>query len=79
MLLFFTWALRTLLAPLQEFRQAEHPQYRETGHDVNASISRLFLKQCFTLRTSRLDSSSWRVRVQVFDEKLVDQTTELIL
>ena len=33
----------------------------------------------FTLRASRLDSSSWRVRVQVSGEKLVDQTTEMIL
>ena len=36
-------------------------------------------RDCFTLRASRLDPSSGRVRVQVSGEKLVDQTTEMIL
>ena len=36
-------------------------------------------RDCFTLRASRLDSSSWLVRVQVSGKKLVDQTTEMIL
>jgi hypothetical protein len=42
------------------------------------SCTRPFL-DCFTLGARCLDSSSWRVRVQVSGQKLVDQTAEIIL
>jgi len=87
----FTWTLiqehNSLIIPLNI-----NTTQNTTGSSASAQTSKTILniakrytswtrpfRDYFTLRASRLDSSSWRVRVKVSGEKLVDQTTKMIL